>query len=221
MEEARRLLEQLLRRKRVLDLPSIARATEDRSRRSLFRDLVALGYLTSYTHAGRYYALTDVPQFDEHGLWFFQGIGFTRAGTLKRTLVELVGAAEAGHTHNELQSLLHVRVHNTLLGLVRDQLIGRERIEKWYLYVSAATERAAAQVARRRTLLLGAAEAIIEVPAVLVIEVLLELVRAGPVLLAPSVVAKRLGARGISATMAQVEQVFAGHGLVAGKKTPR
>ncbi|MFH1567079.1 MAG: hypothetical protein ABIL09_03700 [Gemmatimonadota bacterium] len=55
----------------------------------------------------------------------------------------------------------------------------------------------------------------------LVIEVLLELVRAGPVLLAPSVVAKRLGARGISATMAQVEQVFAGHGLVAGKKTPR
>jgi len=201
-----------------MDFPSIIKAAKGRSRRSVFRDLAVLDYLTSFTHAGRYYTLTDIPQFDEHGLWFFQGIGFSRAGTLKRTLVELVGAADAGHTHNELQSLLHVRVHNALLGLVREQLIGRERIEKLYLYVSATAKRAAAQVTRRRELL---AEAVIEVPVMLVIAVLLELVRASPLLLAPSVVLKRLGARGISATMTQVEHVFAEHGLAAGKKSPR
>jgi len=114
MEEAERRLKRLLRRKQVMDFPSIIKAAKGRSRRSVFRDLAVLDYLTSFTHAGRYYTLTDIPQFDEHGLWFFQGIGFSRAGTLKRTLVELVGAADAGHTHNELQSLLHVRVHNAL-----------------------------------------------------------------------------------------------------------
>ena len=108
-------------------------------------------------------------------------------------------------------------MHNALLGLVRDQLIGRERLEKLYLYVSAAAKRAAAQLKRRRELFAGAAEA----PVVLVIEVLLELVREGPVMIAPSVVAKRLGARGISATLDQVKQVFASHWLTTSQNTPR
>ncbi len=137
MEEATRRLGQLLRRKQALDFASIEAASGGRSRRSLFRDLSTLGYLTSYTHGGGYYTLTETPQFDEHGLWFFQGVGFSRAESLKATLVERVDLAEAGHTHRELEALLHIRVHNTLLGLVRDQRIDRERIEKLYVYVSA------------------------------------------------------------------------------------
>jgi hypothetical protein len=220
MTETRKRLEQLLRRKKILNLPSIAKAMKDRSRRSLFRDLAALGYQSSFTHAGRYYTLTEIPQFDEQGLWFFQGIGFSRAGTLKNTLVELVNAADAGQTHNELHALLHVRVHNALLDLVSAQIIGRERIEKLYLYVNAVAKHAAEQVARRRDLLTGTVDALTKVPVVLVIEVLLELVRAGPVLLTPSVVTKRLGARGISATEDQVVQVFSNHGLTSSKKKP-
>ena len=220
-KERSKKLQKLVQRSHVVDLEALYATLGTRSRMTVFRRLREVAYLTSFTHGGRYYTLTDVPQFDEHGLWFFQGVGFSRVGTLKSTLVELVNAADAGHTHNELQALLHVRVHNALLELVRAQHIGRERIEKLYLYVSAAAKRAAAQVSRRRELLASTAKAVTEVPVMLVIAVLLELVREGPVLLAPSVVAKRLGARGISATMAQVEQVFAGHGLVPGKKTPR
>lgn len=214
-------LQKLVRRSHVVTLEDLYTALDTRSRMTVFRRLRMVDYLTSFTHGGRYYTLIDVPQFDDNGLWFFQGIGFSHAGTLKSTLVKLVVAADAGHTHNELQALLHVRVHNALLGLVRDQLISRERIEKLYLYVSAAAKRAAAQTRRRRELFAGAAETVTEVPVVLVIEVLLELVREGPVLTAPSVVAKRLGARGISATVDQVKQVFASHGLATSKKTPR
>jgi hypothetical protein len=53
-------------------LSSFKKATHGRSRRSLFRDLASLGYLTSFTHAGRYYTLADIPQFDERGLWFYK-----------------------------------------------------------------------------------------------------------------------------------------------------
>lgn len=84
-----------------------------------FRDLKVIGHLYSCNHAGRFYTLTDVPQFDADGLWQYQGVFFSRHGTLKATVGHLVQTADAGRTHHELQELLCVRVHNTLLDLVR------------------------------------------------------------------------------------------------------
>ena len=109
----------VLRRKRFADLRTLERAVPGRSRRSLFRDLAELGYLVSYSHAGRYYALRDQLPFDEDGLWQQGGVGFSRHGTLKDTAVQLVEAALAGRTHEELEGRLHVRVHNALLDLIR------------------------------------------------------------------------------------------------------
>lgn len=201
---------------------SIVKALGGRSRRSLFRDLAFLGYMTSYTHAGRYYTLVNIPQFDEYGLWFYRGIGFSRAGTLKNTLVELVGAAETGYTHQELKALLHVRVHNTLLTLVHDKRINREHIGKLYVYVSAVTLRAAEQVAKRHELLASGEKvaAVPEVPVTIVIEVLIEVIRAGKVLIAPVDVAQRLCSRGLPVTISEAEQVYDHYGLIPFKKTP-
>jgi len=128
-------LTRVFRRKRVMDMRSIEDALDGRSRRSIFRDLSTIGYLASYTHTGRYYTLDPIPEFDEHGLWFFQGVGFSKKGTLKRTVVDLVHGAEAGRRHDELELIVRIRVHNTLLILVRDMAISRERVEGAYLYV--------------------------------------------------------------------------------------
>ena len=54
-----------------------------------------------------------------------------------------------GRTHAELRHLLGVRVHNTLLGLVREERIARQQFEGLHLYVSANAERAAQQMERR------------------------------------------------------------------------
>jgi len=43
---------QVFRRAKVLDIRALGARFEKRSRRSLYRDLGALGYLTSYTHGG-------------------------------------------------------------------------------------------------------------------------------------------------------------------------
>ena len=217
MVEATSSLARLLRRKRAMEFAEIQSASGGRSRRSLFRDLISLGHLTSFTHAGRYYTLADIPQFDEHGLWFFQGVGFSRSGTLKKTLLETVGAAVDGYTHRELEALLHIRVYNTLLDLVREQLIGRERIDKLYLYVSAEEERAAAQVIVRRERMSVETEAR-ALPDDVVIDVLLEVVNAGKVLVTPATVAERLRVRGVSVSKAQAEQVYARYGIEV-KKT--
>ena len=205
-----------------MDFESIVKAVANRSRRSLFRDLDSLGYITSYTHAGRYYTLADIPQFDEYGLWFYKGIGFTRAGTLKNTIVELIDAAETGFTHQELKNLLHVRVHNTLLTLVHDKRISREYVAKLYVYVSVRTQRAAVQVAKRQDLLDSGQKmaAASKVPMTIVVEVLIEVIRAGKVLITPAEVTQKLCNRGRPITVNEADQVYDRYGLIPFKKIP-
>jgi hypothetical protein len=206
------------RRFPVADLEALFALLETHSRMSVFRRLREQGYYSSFTHAGRYYTLRDIPRFDEQGLWFRQGVGFSRAGTLKATMVHLIETAACGYTHAELEQVLRLRVHNTALVLVQQGRVGRECLEKAYLYVSARASRAAEQVRARR-----AAEepARAPLPAATVIEVLVETLTAGRVAIAPPVVAQRLGARGVAVTGAQVEQVFAQYGVNMGKKTAR
>lgn len=212
---------QVLRRTKVLDIGALGARFEKRSRRSLYRDLGALGYRTSYTHGGRYYALAETPDFDEFGLWFHGEIGFSRVGTLKGTAAVHVENAPDGRTHKELSLLLRVRVHNTLLALVRAGRIGREPYREKLLYVSADPERAAEQVQRRVEIDHTLAEALRVPTDEEVVEVLVEALRGSREVPEPLLVARRLAARGVRLEPRHVEQVFEAHGLVPGKKTAR
>jgi hypothetical protein len=204
-----------------MDISALRDALGGRSRRSIFRDLASIGYFSSYTHTGRYYTLAHIPEFDEHDLWFFQDIGFARAGTLIRTLVVLTHEADAGKTHMELEQQLRLRVHNTLLALVKEERIGRERIEGAYLYLSTEQGRAAEQLARRKELWAESEQGVVVLTDTTVIEVLREALVAGGVLVAPRVVAARLLSRGVVVAIEQVKEVFARYRIDAEKKTAR
>jgi len=217
--EAAKALTKLFNRDVVQDLEALFNALGTTSRMTVFRRLKAVGYLSSYTHAGRYYTLAGLPEFDDNGLWLHQGVGFSQAGTLKQTVAVLVHESDAGCTHSELESRLRVRVHNALLGLVRGQYIVRERVGGPFVYLSAAPDRQVTQLASRRALVAFAPVARSPVPAELVIAVLVETLQASEGLAPSSVVAARLAARGEGVTTEQVEQVYREHGLVAGKKT--
>lgn len=218
-EASQQALASLFRRQGVVDLPTLFGVLETSSRMSVFRRLKSVGYLSSYTHRGAYYTLPDIPRFDGHGLWFHQAVGFSRAGTLKATLVAMVEDAEAGLTHRELEMLLRIRVRNTLVQLVREHRIGRHRIKTLYLYCSARSEQSAAQLTRRQEGRAGVAAPMAKLAETILIEILLEVVRTAPVAVRPAVVADRLRARDVAVTAAQVEQVFAHYGLGPEKKT--
>jgi len=212
-------LKKLFRRFPVVDLDTLCRTLKTRSRMSIFRRLREIGYFSSYTHTGRYYTLADIPQFDDYELWIYQGIGFSRFGTLKATIIALVNRSPTGLKHIELNKLLRVRVHNTLLSLVREGRVGREYIDRTFLYVSAESEHATEQISRRRIQLADWQKAIPDIPSTLVIEVLIETIHAGQMHIAPSLLAKRLCARGVPITVQQIEQVFARYGIDPEKKT--
>jgi hypothetical protein len=214
-EQSRQTLTRLFQRQSIADLATLSDALETSSRMSVFRRLSALGYLSSYSHDGRFYTLRNIPPFDQDGLWRYQGVGFSLDGSLKATVERLVEQSDVGRTHSELHVRLQVRVHNTLLDLVEDRRIGRETLRGHYLYVSADSKRAESQMMQRQQ---QSAEPAVptDVPAPVVIEVLLDVVRSAGVRPDAGPVAARLAVRGLAVTVDQVEAIFSRYGL---KKT--
>lgn len=210
-------LRRLFRRRPVVDIGVLCRTLKTESRMTVFRRLKEVGYVSSYTHAGRFYTLLEIPQFDDHGLWLHRDVGFSKAGTLKDTVVKLVEEADAGHTPVELEQLLRVRVRNTLVTLVREAKIGREPIERGYVYISSAAKRATTQISMRRQQLAAKTEAL-PLTSATIIEILVETIQIGQTRVAPQDVAKRLTARGIAVETGQVWEVFARYGLEPEKR---
>jgi hypothetical protein len=212
-DESTQALERLFERQRVVDLDALLSVLKTSSRMSVFRRLAPLGHLTSYSHAGRFYTLGRIPSFDPHGLWQHQGVLFSSHGSLKTTVFQMVDQSAAGWTHEELRVQLRVRVHNTLLDLVREKRIQRETFAQVFLYLSAKPSRATAQREKRKLLLPGSGE----VEPFLVVEILVEVVHGARVVPDPVTVASRLASRGMKVSPEAVEAVYARHGL--GKKT--
>jgi len=102
---------------------------------------------------------------------------------------------------------------------VRERRLGRERIGRVYLYVSADSDRAAKQIQSRRALMAAAEEMRVALPTEVVIAVLVEALQASEGLASEAVVAARLTARGQDVTAEQVERIYAEFDLVPGKKT--
>ncbi len=90
-------LEKFFRRRLIMNMKTIQRLCKGRSKRSLFRDLSSIGYLSSYSHAGRFYTLVDIPRFDNYGLWHYEQVSFSKNGTLKSTIHILVEKKYSNH----------------------------------------------------------------------------------------------------------------------------
>lgn len=207
-------LNQLFRRKPAALLDDLRAALGTTSRTTIFRILKAVGYVTSYSHAGRYYTLRRIPKFDHWGLWAWRSIGFSSHGTLRATSVVLVERSPAGQTHEELQHRLGLRVHDTLRSLVEDGAITRERVEAVYLYLSADPTKAAAQRAARRQLQGPAPAAALPPDPLLAIDVLVQVIHHPRE--DAAAIAGRLRAAGRAVTPDQVAEVFHAYGV---KKT--
>jgi hypothetical protein len=92
--------------------------------------------LTSYNQSGQYYALPEVPRFDENGLWWFKGAYFSKFGTLKNTVVHLVGASSAGLTGDQIGELVGLRPRSFLHHFRDAKGIHREKHQGVYVYFS-------------------------------------------------------------------------------------
>lgn len=207
------LLRKLFSKQKVLEIHDVITAMHTTTRMTAYNYLKKLGYLSSYTHAGKYYTLKDIPKFDKDGLWHYGEIGFSKYGTLKETLVHLVNASENGKTSSELEKQQRIYVQNALLSLVKAENLTRKEVNGLYVYVSSNREVSDRQIKRRAEV--GSRK---RLPDWIVGEILVEIIRSFPGQAEVEEVVKRLSKRGSLITREQVTQVFEENHLF--KKTP-
>lgn len=141
----------VLRRGRVLDMAALKAAIGKPTDMTVFRKLRSINYLTSYSHGGRFYALLEMAEFDESGLWSWQGVHFSREGTLVDTVCRFVTDARAGVVASELDEALGVQTKDALLKLWRCERLAREQLGGVYVYCSAEARVRRRQLAARRS----------------------------------------------------------------------
>lgn len=135
-ESRKQKLVESFKAEKVLNLEMIKDIIGTTSRMTVFRQLKALGYHSSYSHAGKYYTLCSIPVFDLYGLWSYGSVHFSKHGNLIETIAVLVKRSEAGFFASELEQLLSVFVHNAVGKLFSAGRLKREQIGDQYLYMS-------------------------------------------------------------------------------------
>lgn len=121
---------------------------------TIYRALSRLGYISSYSHRGRFYTLPEIPVFDQYGLWSYRSVLFSRHGNLLNTAALMVQHSDEGFTASELEFLLQVEVKHALLKLLRRKEISRSRLDGRFVYLSADSGE------RRRQVLLRSERAV-------------------------------------------------------------
>lgn len=117
-----------------------------------FRKLKEVGYRSSYSDCGKYYAVEKQMQFNEKGIWSYEGKRFSRYGTLILTIEAFVDNSAEGYYVLELDNILGVSTKESLLTLFRQGRVWREKIYGLYLYCSLNSEKREGQIKGRRAL---------------------------------------------------------------------
>jgi len=179
---------------------------------SVRRFLSETGYFSSFTHNGGWYTLRSIPRFGRDALWFYHDIGFSRAGSLTNTLIELTTRSPSGMSAEMLGEKLRCRCHTVLVHLWRQGRLHREKVGRCHLYFAVDPHTAASQ----RQALMQELPAV-ELPAEIAVMVLVEFIRS-PQSSFEQLAQKIARRKNVTIEAAQIERFFAQHGL---KKTTR
>ncbi len=216
--DAQKKLENFIKSRRVVEMRDLFEVVQSTSRMTVFRRLSGVEYLCSYTHAGRYYTLFDIARFDSDGIWFYDDIGFSQNGSLRKTVTYLVDNGDGGKFHSDLQRQLRVRVHNVLLDLVRSKQIKRTKFEGQFLYLSSDKARSTKQIEQRDKLSAQLRRIPVFITQPMVIEILAEVIRQSKRHPRAEQVASALAIRGLPIAENDVMTVFDHYDIE--KKTP-
>lgn len=92
--------------------------------------------LTSYNKNGKYYALSDIMEFDKYGIWEHNKICFSKNGNLIQTFIYIVTKSTAGLSHKEIKKILHLPSLSFLSSFRHLKEIKREKISGIFIYFS-------------------------------------------------------------------------------------
>ncbi|MCP4608385.1 MAG: hypothetical protein GY845_06710 [Planctomycetes bacterium] len=105
------------------------------SSRTAHRRMKAWNVHTSINQNGRYYALPDIPKFDSNGLWKYRNILFSKHGTLKQTIIQVIQQSHHGLSSHEITDQIGLPPNQSLLSHLRESSdLRREKHHGRYIY---------------------------------------------------------------------------------------
>ena len=127
----------LLLENKIATMDELKIAAETNATMTVHRCLSRLGYMTSYSHRGRFYTLQSIPKFNSQGVWSYREVKFSRHGNLLETAAALIGQSDSGFTCFELEECLQVELKHALLKLHRRGVLVRVKHGGSFVYMSA------------------------------------------------------------------------------------
>jgi hypothetical protein len=216
-----------LRRKRIGTMKNLC-AELAVSHMTVYRALSKYGYHSSVNRNASYYALRDVPRFDDDGLWTYRDVCFSEHGSLGKTLVHLVEESHAGLTVAELEPRVKTKVGNLLSRLCQQQQLSRCFAGHQAVYLAVDSEKQQQQERERkksRTIRVASSSDAeptrfpVRCDVVTVLEVLVQIIKSPAAEAAE--LAKALRARGVKITAVQVQRVLDFYAIKKKRNTRR
>lgn len=169
---------------------------------------------TSYNQNGRYYTLPQIPRFDDHGLWRYKNVAFSRHGNLKKTVIHLVSVSPAGLSGKQLGEILGLLPQSFLHHFRQCSGIYREKHDGVFIYFSDVDEVYERQLQERTSLVVRSAIApLSDSEAVLILVAVIRQhgISAEEIMALPEIKKSKI-------TLSAVKDFLVYHGLL--KKTP-
>lgn len=132
----------------VMDMNDLLKKTGS-SRITILRHLKEIGYLTSYNHNGKYFAVPEFLAFNETGLFNYKGINFYKNGGLQDLIIDQINTGEKGYTVEELSNKLKTGVGNQLRVFAKKGQIIRKKYSDVYIYYSKDETKKEEQITNR------------------------------------------------------------------------
>jgi hypothetical protein len=120
---------------------------------SIKRFLKQMGYYSSFTHNSKWYTLCSIPEFNKDGIWFYEGIGFSKHGNLTQTILHFIHQSRHGLTSRHLFEKLSVSTNAVLNHMYKAGSLERLKTRKGFFYFSGDAVQKKHQMSRLQMLL--------------------------------------------------------------------
>ena len=180
---------------------------------SVKRFLKQIGYYSSFTHNSKWYTLDRLPAFNKDGLWFYEGLGFSKDGNLKKTILRLIDKSHQGLSAKQLTQKLNSPNYAVLNQMHKSGVIDRLKTPKGFIYLSGEANKKEQQIRRLKSLIAEEKKPKALTPQAAV-AVLTEFIKHPQASFAE--LSRAVAKRQVIATPEKIEQLFEEHSL---KKT--
>ncbi len=125
---------------------------------------------TSINKNGRYYALPQIPVFNENGLWRYQSVLFSKHGNLKQTIIGLIHQSQTGLSATEIAKIVDLASTSSFFTQIKTASgITREKHQGRYIYFYGSPEKVIRQKRKRALKRSGAFDNLTDAEAVVLL----------------------------------------------------